>query len=282
MQLFRVESNRERRGRGRRSRFRPAAAATACALAMVACSLTAGADTIDFGEVHQWTDPNTLTETYVFPTGTVIVTIDDPSGSLSTAGGPPAGPSPATNLYLNPPDNAANNANPESLFLRTFGNGTGTDALVITIEFMFPYGATDVQFDIFDVDRTAGEARDSISLSSTDFNTAATSGPTGVLSVGGSTPVWRYSSGNGRVRGVSEASGGSGNTTDAGTARVEFMGGSYSRIEIEIANDDRARGDQWISLSDISFIPLLTPEPSAAQLLLAGLLILAGYRRRRS
>ncbi len=279
MRVCGFESRNSQPGSVRWYRCLANAVTVTCALAILTAAGTSAADTIDFGEVHQWTDPNTLTETYVFPTGTVIVTITDPSGALSTTGGPPAGPSPATNLYLNPPDNAANNANPESLFLRTNGNGRGASALVVTIDFLFPAGVTDVQFDLFDIDRAAGQWRDRIRLRSIDFDTAARENPTSVSSVGGSTPVWTYNAGNGVVRGDGD-SGGPGNASDSGTARVDFMGGTYSQIEIRYANVDAAQGNQWISLSDISFMPILTPEPSAAQLLIGGLLVLAGFRRR--
>lgn len=76
---------------------------------------------LDFGEVHAWDDVNSVQEIYAIDGGTAVVSL---FGPLSTTAGGAAGPSPATNVYLNPPDNAANNPNSASLFLRTTGNGT--------------------------------------------------------------------------------------------------------------------------------------------------------------
>jgi len=263
---------------GRRSRLPARTAKLACALAILTSATFAGAATIDFGEMHPWNDPTSTTETYVFPSGTVVVTITDPSSALQTTAGAP-GPSPTTNDYLNPPDNAANNPNPQSLFLYTDGNGRGAGAVRVTIEFLFAAGVTDIQFDLFDVDRGAGQWRDRIRLRSIDFFTAASELPTTVSSIGAATPVWVYNATNGAVRGTGD-SGGPGNASDAGTARIEFMGGTYTQIELIYANTDDAAGIQWISLSDIAFSILPTPEPSPALLIVGGLLVLAHNSRR--
>ena len=58
------------------------------------------------------------------------------------------------------------------------------------------------------------------------------------------------------------------------------MGGTYSQIELTYANADAAQGQQWISLSDITFSILPTPEPSTALLLAAGLVAFGWIGRR--
>jgi hypothetical protein len=232
----------------------------------------AAALTIDFGESETWTDPTSTQEIYSIGPGTVTVTITDANGSLVTSAADAAGPSPLANSYLNPPDNAANNPNPEGLFLRTDGNTAPW--VRVNIDFVYTGGVQDVTFDLFDVDLGAGQWTDDIRVRARDFATGTWSSPTTVVSPGVA-PVWVWNGAN-RITGTG-ASDGPGNASDDGTARISFMGGTYDRIQLVYRNLDPAAGNQWITLSDIDFVP----EPATGLLVMIGLLWIGASRGGR-
>lgn len=244
----------------------------ATALSVIAVPGAASAFSLDWDTVSWPGGPGTLTNTYVnvdASAWTVQVQITDPDSNLvQVADGNPA--SPSTNTHLDPPSNSGDN-----LFVRADTNGGGAG---ITIRFDFTHSTltdvTNIVLSLFDVDTSDAPSTqwiDYISITGYDSSGGAIL-PDSVVSPTG-TPTWTYNALTGLLLG-DVTQGNAGNADDNGTATITFNS-PIAAIELVYRNDFAPGGNQWISISDVSFVP----EPSTFTLLMLGLV---GLSIRRS
>jgi hypothetical protein len=249
----------------------------------------ADADTLDFGEVHQWIDADADDiETWAFGTESVTVTFVDSGGVLdrTTSAGSPAAPS--TNNFLDPTTNTSG----QTLFLKTNGNGGGTGGgppgPFVDI---FVGGVTDVSFTIFDLDtQPPGTFQDRMWMRGhipgagtaiTDFLAPTDIDPLPGLPGPQTWEVDPLSNANfAVVDGDVENVGGTGDEANRAVVNVSFLGVTIDFIQFRYENMDPASGIQYVSIGDITFTPI--PEPNAASLLMLGLVGLAVLGRRCS
>jgi hypothetical protein len=244
----------------------------ATALSVIAVPGAASAFSLDWDTASWPGGSGTLTNTYVnvdASAWSVQVQITDPDSNLvQIADGNPA--SPSTNTHLDPPSNSGDN-----LFVRADTNGGGAG---ITIRFDFTHSTltdvTDIVLSLFDVDACDAPCTqwvDNISITGYDSGGGAIL-PDSVVSPTG-TPTWTYDALTGVLLG-DLAQGNAGNDDDNGTATITFNS-PIAAIELNYLNDFAPGGNQWISISDVAFVP----EPSTFTLLMLGLV---GLSIRRS
>jgi hypothetical protein len=217
---------------------------------------------------------STLTNTYADVDGSnwsVQVQLTDPNANLVQISPDTNPSSPSTNTHLDPPTSSGDN-----LFVRADTNGSGVG---ITLRFDFTHSTltevTDVVLSLFDVDTADAPSTqwiDSISITGFDAG-GGTVLPDSVISPTG-TPTWTYDGGTGLLLG-DVTQGNAGNNDDNGTATITFNT-AIAAFELTYLNAFAPGGNQWIALSDVSFVP----EPNTFSLLLLGLVGLSIRRKR--
>jgi len=241
-----------------------------CGLVLALGPLGAGAAsalTLDW-DTNPWpnTNPTTLSHTVLnVGNGDVSITFTDPDGALvrSPSGGSPG--SPTTNSTLNTPLNAGQ----QNLFVRATNND-GPGYVTIRFDFSHPDGITDLSFRIYDIDADLSQWLDVLDITATAFIGGGTVNPDSVTGTG--SPSWSWTPGTSTITGA-EPNQGNGN--DNGTATVTFAT-RISSFEIVYRNGTSPFGNQWIGISDLTFVP----EPDGALLWIAAGLALSGIRRR--
>jgi hypothetical protein len=229
--------------------------------------------TLDWDGVGWPGGTGTLTNTYLDVDGSgwdMQVQFIDPDSNLVLI--PDASPSsPSTNLHLDPPTNTGDN-----LFIRADTNGGGAG---ITIRFDFTHSSltevTDVVLSLFDVDTSDAPSTqwiDYIAITGYDFGGGVVLADSVVSPTG--TPTWTYNALTGVLLG-DVTQGNAGNSDDNGTATITFDA-AVAAVELTYLNDYALGGNQWISISDMAFVP----EPNTFSLLWVGLVGLAIHRRR--
>lgn len=88
------------------------------------------------------------------------------------------------------------------------------------------------------------------------------------------TPTWTYNALTGVLLGDA-TQGNAGNNDDNGTATITFNS-AITAIELTYLNGFSPGGNQWVSISDIAFVP----EPNTFTLLMLGLTGLSIRRQR--
>ncbi len=238
----------------------------------------ASAIVLDWGTVGWPGGSSTLTNTFSDVDGTnwsVQIQITDPDSNLVQTSGDPSPSSPSTNTDLDPPSNSGNN-----LFVRADTNGGGAG---ITIQFDFTHpvetDVTDIVLSLFDVDTADSPSTQWIdSISITGYLAGGgTVFPDSVISPTG-TPTWTYDALTGLLLG-DVTQGNAGSNDENGTATITFNS-AITGFELTYLNGFAPGGNQWIGLSDITFVP----EPNTVSLVLLGLVGLSIQRQtvRRS
>jgi hypothetical protein len=167
----------------------------------------------------------------------------------------------------------------ESLFLNANYNSTGSNEIIVTIEFNYTQDVTDVNFFIYDVDLNTGFWVDLISNFEVYRNGVLQTGVFPTLTAGSANTIENAGTSNVQARGTATA----GDTTDDGNVFVDFGGAIFDEIRFTWTNEDAALDNQWIGLHNINYNP--APEPSTV---LTGMLLfgLIGYqvmqRRKKS
>lgn len=190
-----------------------------------------------------------------------------PLVDVSPDGSPP---SLEVNSFLLPPTNVGS-----SLFVRAQGNGVGS-GVTFDYDFTGVVGMSEVIFGIFDIDANNPPDQWIDVLVVTGFALGGGTVTPTVTPVGGAVPSWSYDSGTGTITG-DPAFGNQGNGNDVGTALVTFSA-PITGFSITYRNDVNSGGNQWVSFTDIWFVPI--PEPGTGVLAVAALAGLAGLRRR--
>ena len=154
---------------------------------------------------------------------------------------------------------------------------TNSPDLTVTISFInYDYGVTGVNFQIFDVDYTAGTWIDQIS----NITALTKAGTTiGASTVSGSTYNQVTGTGTGIL--VTGRTGNAGGNSNQGNVTINFGSAVVTQVSFQWSNIDAARGDQKIALYDINYRDA-APEVNSgfAAVLLCGLVVVYRSRRR--
>jgi hypothetical protein len=138
--------------------------------------------------------------------------------------------------------------------LQLFVTAQSSTSAFIKTTVMFANPVTSVSFQIWDVDKAAGQFADQISLIQALAVGGATVGPTSVTSA---VPGFNTITGTGLSTVVLGTAGAS-NTTNQGTIDISFTG-PITQFSFEWFNKDGGLGQQAIALGPISYLPEISP-----------------------
>ena len=223
--------------------------------------------TLDW-DTNPWpsTSPTTLSHAVLgVGNGDVNITFSDPDGALVRFPGGGAPASPTTNATLNTPLNAGQ----QNLFIRATSNN-GPGFITIRFDFTHPDGITDLSFRIYDIDADLSQWLDVLDVTGTALIGGGTLNPDSVT--GSGSPSWSWTPGSSTITGAEPNQG---NANDNGTATVTFAT-RITSFEIVYRNGTSPFGNQWVGISDLTFVP----EPHAALLWIAAGLAVSAIRRR--
>ncbi len=192
-------------------------------------------------------------------------TVNDVTITLANAVGTWSSPRPAVDT------NYDGGTGKKALSLGFSKESNTTQGLTVTIDFNYVGGVTNVNFQIFDVDYSAGTWIDKIDQI---WATTTTSGTVGPSSVVGSAD--NVVSGTGLTFAATGTNANSLNTS-AGNVSIDFGTAKVTSITFRWRNVDNGKGDQKIGLGDINYTQV-TPEVNPGLAAMALCAIAVGFR----
>lgn len=249
-------------------------------------SVACHADLFNWPTTPVWTagsptDGNSQTVDYG-PTPAISVTVTNMGGPGMTWGAAPQveseGSYPFTGGY-----NAGSGVN--GLILQANSQTSNSTYIQLTINFNNPGGATNVSFQLWDIDAIVDGSGNGFIDTIKNLQGTAPGGPVYPTSVTRAVPGYNIISGSGAgltIMGDTSQPSGAANTTNQGTVNIQF---SQPVTSISFQYSNGASGSlnqQTLGVGPITFTPVPEVNSSNAALIICGSLLGFGWFRRRS